>query len=1027
MPTDTTVTRQIIDPTEEDVAELPNAIEGDLVHIAGPETITGLKTFTQSVTAPEFIGNVRGGISDGVLLGNLDLNGFELVGFTGSEFLLRSESSAAGRSILDVNTPDFNSYLKVTDLGAAVLESPAQVLIDINAEPSLGNPSSDGYVLSSTAAGARSWVAQAAGGGSVATDTIWDAKGDLAVGTGANTAAKLAVGANDTILIADSTQTTGIRWGTPASIRTALDLEIGTDVQAFDNDLTTWAAVTRASGFDTFVATPNSVNLRALVTGDTGTGGLFFSNGNIGIATGTSLTLTSNIEAANLLANASNFDLVNTTATTVNFAGAATVLNIGSAASGVTTLNSPTVSLAGTLLQPVTSYNTNIGSLSKKFLAIHAAELWVETLVAQDTMAIMGGRALIGPSTTSLIADLSTGATTIDIKHNSLASGDTIYMESSAKVEFMAVTSGATVITGGFRYSVTRNLDGTGANEWFAGDAVFNTGQAGSGFIDLYAVRGVKAITEAGPTIVGNVRNSSTYNDWSARWAIGNLKGLYDYGTTLFGAAFGRYATAGQTWVSVDETNGFRINNNATNVGQWYGNGDIRIGQTTGNLGNVFITAAGVLSIRRGTTDYITLSATDAQFINLIKMTGASAAMSLGTTPPSSATVGTGIWLDRTGLYALSANIQNATLTPNGLTSGSGSIVINNSGLDFTVSTSTGTTDALSWTREGTFDRLGVQQVVNQTTGVHQVTWQVNAKVPSNDSTSIATSRILSTNNNTLAAGQIAINSVGTTASVNASKSYALIGDYLGNSTFLGLTLGSASVPTHMLDVYGTGWFQSHLTVEGASAASTPGQIWAGAWFTGGSGTTTMPHLLIRATGTTAATTWSTAGTAFGINAVTGFTGDFLNFKLAGAADSAFRVSSTGAVTSAASVVAGAGSSLVISGKLLINSSVDGVTRISNAAGTDYDRLQLGGTTSSFPAIKRSTTGLQARLADDSAFTSFTASSFIIGTASTGWAETNVTPDKVFDADTVTTPELADVVGTLIARLRVALPGLVNA
>lgn len=54
--------------------------------------------------------------------------------------------------------------------------------------------------------------ATSGGGGAVATDTIWDAKGDLAGGTGADTAAKLTVGANDTILMADSAQTTGLKW-----------------------------------------------------------------------------------------------------------------------------------------------------------------------------------------------------------------------------------------------------------------------------------------------------------------------------------------------------------------------------------------------------------------------------------------------------------------------------------------------------------------------------------------------------------------------------------------------------------------------------------------------------------------------------------------------------------------------------------------------------------------------------------------------------------------------------------------------
>lgn len=53
-------------------------------------------------------------------------------------------------------------------------------------------------------------------GGDVATDTIWNAKGDLAAGTGADTAARLAVGADGTYLKADSGQTTGLAWASLA-------------------------------------------------------------------------------------------------------------------------------------------------------------------------------------------------------------------------------------------------------------------------------------------------------------------------------------------------------------------------------------------------------------------------------------------------------------------------------------------------------------------------------------------------------------------------------------------------------------------------------------------------------------------------------------------------------------------------------------------------------------------------------------------------------------------------------------------
>jgi hypothetical protein len=65
----------------------------------------------------------------------------------------------------------------------------------------------------------------------------------------------------------------------------------------------------------------------------------------------------------------------------------------------------------------------------------------------------------------------------------------------------------------------------------------------------------------------------------------------------------------------------------------------------------------------------------------------------------------------------------------------------------------------------------------------------------------------------------------------------------------------------------------------------------------------------------------------------------------------------------------GAGAGLVFSTRGTIYSTADGIISLFNNSLSDFNRLQFGGVTSSFPSLKRSTTFLQARLADDSAFT----------------------------------------------------------
>lgn len=98
--------------------------------------------------------------------------------------------------------------------------------------------------------------------------------------------------------------------------------------QPLDSDLTSWAGVTRASGFDTFVANPSSANLRSLVSDETGTGALVFGTSPVLTAATitTSLTPTANDGAALGSTSLAFSDLFLASAGVINFnSGNATI------------------------------------------------------------------------------------------------------------------------------------------------------------------------------------------------------------------------------------------------------------------------------------------------------------------------------------------------------------------------------------------------------------------------------------------------------------------------------------------------------------------------------------------------------------------------------------------------------------------------------------------------------------------------------------------------------------------------------
>jgi hypothetical protein len=351
---------------------------------------------------------------------------------------------------------------------------------------------------------------------------------------------------------------------------------------------------------------------------------------------------------------------------------------------------------------PDTALARKMGLATAKYLALYAAELFVDTLVAQSSLATVGGRVTVAP-TTSLTANLAGGATLGFLKHNQPDKDNILYMEDSGAAEYIKVdswpivavdttaewfevasdftttfTNGRTftvrgstgnngtwtvssaayqagtvrtriTVTGNitnatadgyvayldsgpYLYRLVRNLEG-GSDSWNSGDALVNTTP---GFIDMYSVSGILAGT--GPAIVGNVRTSTTYSAVSARWAIGNLNGLYGYVVDTYGAAFGDPAAS---WVKIDSVNGVRLGYNSTTKVQIDSSGNAKFTDSiTAGSSNDIVTLSAVDSTYRLWIGHATAASAPFRISKTGAVTGTNVSFTAG-----------GVTLDSTGLY----------------------------------------------------------------------------------------------------------------------------------------------------------------------------------------------------------------------------------------------------------------------------------------------------------------------------------------------------------------------------------------
>lgn len=141
-------------------------------------------------------------------------------------------------------------------------------------------------------------------------------------------------------------------------------------------------------------------------------------------------------------------------------------------------------------------------------------------------------------------------------------------------------------------YTVVRNKNGDGANQWIAGDGLFDVGGAvGVGWLDCYAIRGVKSATEFGPSCVANVRTSTTnWNDWEPYAGWGQLNGLWEYGSSTFGFVAGPKSGP---HIAVDNVSGIHFWQGTTEKARWdLATGNIQIGNFVTNTPVMLLTAS---------------------------------------------------------------------------------------------------------------------------------------------------------------------------------------------------------------------------------------------------------------------------------------------------------------------------------------------------------------------------------------------------------------------------------------------------
>ena len=212
-------------------------------------------TLTDGTTNKAFLATERtklAGIATGATANNTDAYLLARANHTGTQ----AASTVTGLSTV-ATTGAYGDLSGKPTLGSLAAKNTVTAGVDFSAT---GTPSATTYLR-----GDNVWATPAGGGGGGGGQVN-------SVVAGAGITVDPTDPVNPIVLLSTASQTSLGKADT--ALQSAA---IGVSVQGYDADLQSWGGVTRASGFDTFTATPSSANLAALLTDETGTGANVFA------------------------------------------------------------------------------------------------------------------------------------------------------------------------------------------------------------------------------------------------------------------------------------------------------------------------------------------------------------------------------------------------------------------------------------------------------------------------------------------------------------------------------------------------------------------------------------------------------------------------------------------------------------------------------------------------------------------------------------------------------------------------------